>query len=628
MKTEKDSYRLLIEHLPDAFAYHQIILDDQGFPVNYIFLEINKAFEEMTGLKRQDVIGSKVTEVLPGIEKADFDWIGTYGKVALSGEQIRFESFFETFGRWYDISAYSDKQGYFAVAFRDISKSKETEQSLLESEEQHRRLFETMAQGVVYQAADGTIISANPAAEEILGLSLDQMQGKTSLDPGWQSIREDGSVFPGEDHAAMVALRTGKKVGPLIMGVYHPQKQEHVWLSINATPLFKPGETKPFQVYATFDNITERKKAEEALLREKREKELIINNLAEQVTFLDLNMNIIWTNSDAIVGRHLKHDNSLGEKCYKAYHQLSEPCPDCPIIDVFESGITRRGVYRSPDGSYWQMTGVAVYDDSGEMVGVLDTALDISELKAAELENFKLQNDLEQRVIERTAQLEASNRELDAFAYSVSHDLRAPLRAMGGFSEILQSDYSAKLDNQAKHYLDRIQKAAERMGELIDDLLILSRVTRVNLQYEQVNISEMAAEIIAELQGVEPERSVSVEITAGMTARGDKNLLHLALENLLGNAWKFSSGNNQAQIEVGCAIDENNTFYIADNGAGFDMAYADKLYVPFQRLHGTGDFPGTGIGLSIVYRIITRHGGKLWAEGVVGSGASFFFTLP
>lgn len=293
MKTEKDSYRLLIEHLPDAFAYHQIILDDQGIPVDYIFLEINKAFEEMTGLKRQEMIGKKATEILPGIEKAEFNWIGTYGKVALGGEQTRFESFYETLGRWYDVSAYSDKPGYFAVAFRDISKSKETEQALLESEEKHRRLFETMAQGVIYQAADGTIISANPSAEEILGLSLDQMQGKTSLDPGWQSIREDGSVFPGEEHAAMVALRTGKKVGPLIMGVYHPQKKEYVWLSINATPLFKPDETQPFQVYATFDNITEHKKAEEALLREKREKELIINNLAEQVTFLDLDMNII-----------------------------------------------------------------------------------------------------------------------------------------------------------------------------------------------------------------------------------------------------------------------------------------------------------------------------------------------
>ena len=493
MKREKDSYRLLIEHLPDAFAYHQIILDDPAIPVDYIFLEINKAFEELTGLKRQEVIGKKVTEILPGIEKAEFDWIGTYGKVALSGEQIRFESFFETLGRWYDVSAYSDKAGYFAVAFRDISKGKETEQ---------------------------------------------------------------------------------------------------------------------------------------ALLREKREKELIINNLAEQVTFLDLGMNIIWTNSKAIADRHSSSNNYLGEKCYKAYHKLSEPCPGCPIIDVFKSGVARRGVYRSPDGSYWQMTGVPVYDDNGKMVGVLDTALDVSDLKSAELENIKLQSDLEQRVVERTTQLEASNRELDAFAYSVSHDLRAPLRAMGGFSEILQSDYSAKLDDQGKHYLDRIQKASNRMGELIDDLLILSRVTRVDLQYEQVNISKMAAEIIAELQGLEPERLVSVEITAGMTARGDKNLLHLALENLLGNAWKFSSGNNQARIEVGCAIEENNTFYIADNGAGFDMTYADKLYVPFQRLHGTGEFPGTGIGLSIVYRIITRHGGKLWAEGEVGSGASFFFTLP
>jgi signal transduction histidine kinase len=241
----------------------------------------------------------------------------------------------------------------------------------------------------------------------------------------------------------------------------------------------------------------------------------------------------------------------------------------------------------------------------------------------------KINQELERRVLERTAQLEAANHELEAFAYSVSHDLRTPLRAMGGFSEVLQTEYGPKLDDQGKHYLGRIQAAANRMGVLIDDLLTLSRITRVDFQYEQVDLSKMAAEIIADLQAAEPERLVAVEITTAMKVRGDKHLLHLAMENLLSNAWKFSSGNTQARIEVGIASDEKSkTFYVADNGVGFDMVYSDKLYTPFQRLHGTAEFSGTGIGLSIVSRIIKRHGGEIWAQGKVGKGSTFYFTLP
>lgn len=240
-----------------------------------------------------------------------------------------------------------------------------------------------------------------------------------------------------------------------------------------------------------------------------------------------------------------------------------------------------------------------------------------------------INEELEQRVLERTAQLEAANHELEAFSYSVSHDLRSPLRAMSGFGEIMLEEFSSQLSDQGKHYVERIQAASNRMGELIDDLLVLSRVTRTELSFRQVDIGTIARDIIFELQKAEPERRVETEVAAGLIARGDDKLLSLALENLLTNAWKFSSHRPLAKIEVGSIAEgKNNTFYVRDNGVGFDMSYYDKLFIPFQRLHGIHEFPGTGIGLSIIFRIINRHGGKIWAESEVDRGATFYFILP
>jgi len=241
-----------------------------------------------------------------------------------------------------------------------------------------------------------------------------------------------------------------------------------------------------------------------------------------------------------------------------------------------------------------------------------------------------INEELERRVEERTAQLETAKKELEAFAYSVSHDLRAPLRAMSGFGDLLQEELGAELSEQGRHYVERIQAASSRMGELIDDLLILSRVTRSDINYTQINISKLAREIIAKLKETEADLTVKITIEEGLTARGDQKLLTIALENLLNNAWKFSSQQSPIIIAVGCVRDENRQkiFFIRDNGTGFKMAYADKLFVPFQRLHRSNEFPGTGIGLSIVLRIIERHGGQIWAESEVGRGTTFFFTLP
>jgi len=258
---------------------------------------------------------------------------------------------------------------------------------------------------------------------------------------------------------------------------------------------------------------------------------------------------------------------------------------------------------------------------AGHIAPILSARL---QRKRAEEETKKLNEELKLRAKE----LEAINRELEAFSYSVSHDLRAPLRSIDGFSQVLLEDYSDKLDEEGKRSLQRVRAGSQRMGQLIDDLLKLSRVTRGEMRQELVDLSSMAKAALTEFQKSEPEREVECFVAEGVVTHGDGRLLRVVLENLLGNAWKFTVKRSQGRIEFGTTQgDGQKIYFIRDNGAGFDMSFSDKLFGAFQRLHGTNEFPGTGIGLATVQRIIHRHGGKVWAEGETGKGASFYFTL-
>jgi light-regulated signal transduction histidine kinase (bacteriophytochrome) len=250
---------------------------------------------------------------------------------------------------------------------------------------------------------------------------------------------------------------------------------------------------------------------------------------------------------------------------------------------------------------------------------------EIAERQQAEQRVQSLNQGLRQAILE----LKAVNSELEAFSYSVSHDLRAPLRSIDGFSQALLEDYGGRLDDTGQDFISRIRAATQRMGNLIDDLLTLSRVTRSSIRMESVNLSQLARRIATELQQGCPERRVEFEIAPDLRAYGDTHLLQVVLENLLNNAWKFTAKQSQPIVTVGQSQSDNGSpiYFVRDNGAGFDMAYVDKLFSPFQRLHGMQDFPGNGIGLATVQRIIHRHGGRVWAEGVIDRGATFYFTL-
>jgi light-regulated signal transduction histidine kinase (bacteriophytochrome) len=265
--------------------------------------------------------------------------------------------------------------------------------------------------------------------------------------------------------------------------------------------------------------------------------------------------------------------------------------------------------------------GVALHH--AELMAELRT--EVIERQQAEQRAAELNRGLQQAILE----VQTVNQELESFSYSVSHDLRAPLRGIDGFSQALLEDYQDRLDATGKDYLYRIRAATQRMGQLIDDMLVLSRVTRTDMHKESIDLSQLVSRICADLQATEPARQVEFTIQAGSIVSGDARLLQIVLDNLLNNAWKFTSQQPQAQIEFGEFLSPHGlpVYFIRDNGVGFDMSFVDKLFRPFQRLHGMNEFPGNGIGLATVQRIIHRHGGRVWTESALAQGTTFYFTL-
>ncbi|MBD2570346.1 PAS domain-containing protein [Anabaena lutea] len=394
----------------------------------------------------------------------------------------------------------------------------------------------------------------------------------------------------------------------------------------------------PIRMIGSIADITERKQTEEAL----RESESKFRELAENIHEV---FHINSADLSEILYISPAYEEIWGRSCQSLYQNpdsWSESIhPEdgdrivaaCNRLIQGEPLQQEYRIIRPSGGIVWIFARVfPIYSLAGEILRHVGIAANITERKQAEQKIWELNQQLEMRVQQRTAELTAANKELESFSYSVSHDLRSPLRGIDGFSKALLERYQDQLDEKGKHYLTRIRSGTQRMGELIDNLLQLSRVTRSQMRLTQVNLSAIAHEIAQELSESNPERQVNWLISPDLIVSGDYQLLKIILENLLNNAWKFTSVKIQSNIELSCMnCHRNNTsllaYFVRDNGVGFDAAYANKLFQPFQRLHTVEEFPGTGIGLATVQRIVHRHRGDVWAESLVGEGATFYFTL-
>ncbi|MHB8067879.1 MAG: MASE3 domain-containing protein [Desulfobaccales bacterium] len=499
---------------------------------------------------------------------------------------------------------------------RFITERKQAEETLRQVNETLRATLDAAPVAILDLDTEGRVKSIwNPAAEQMLGWRRDEVLGQFL------------PTVPEESQEEFAGFRAWVRSGKSILGkdvVRRRKDGSLIGYSIYAAPEYDD-DGQVIGNIAVLVDITERKRVEDAVAAERQQFFSLLEAMPAYVGLLTPDYQVAFAN----LYFRQQFGEPEGRRCYEYMFGRSEPCENCLAYKVLETKTPEEYEWLGPDGRTYQICDQLVHDSDGSPL-ILEMGIDITERKRAEEEIRNLNLELEQRVRDRTAQLEAANQELEAFSYSVSHDLRAPLRHIDGFLELLQKRTATALDDKSQHYLASVFDSTRRMGTLIDDLLSFSRMGRWEMLKKPVDLKVLVQEVIQEFEPEVRGRLIRWQIADIPMVIGDRAMLRIALVNLISNALKFTRPRREAEIDIGClpGRETETIIFIRDNGVGFDMNYADNLFGVFQRLHRIEEFEGTGIGLANVRRIINRHGGRTWAEGKINQGATFYFSLP
>jgi PAS domain S-box-containing protein len=636
----EDRFRTAVNAMIEPFFIQVPVRDEQGRIVELEYQYVNQAAERLLQMPAQDIVGHGQLELFPSVRESGI-W-DAYVEAIETGTPVRFNTpMVNDHGVQgsFAVSATPSEQGLL-VSARDETAARRAEAALRASEERARedkvllsQFLDVIPVGIFIAGPDGLSYLANQEAQRLLGDGIVPGAAAEHLAQVYEVYRAGtDQLYPAEQTAVVRAFR-GEPTHVADQEVRQPGGTV-ILLEVWGRPV-RGADGQVEYAVCVFADMSERSAREQTIARQ-----ATLLDLTNDAIFVrDPDARITYWNAGAEDTYGFTRAEAAGRTCHQMLHtEFPEPLADIEATVARDGRWEGELTQRRSDGrtivteSRW----AAQRGPDGSLLGFMEVNRDVTARKEAERRIGQaaeaiqsLNATLEQQVQQRTRHLEVANKNLEAFAYSVAHDLRTPLRGISGFAEVLVEDYGDRLGETGRAYAARVEAGCARMSTLIDDMLDLSRVSRATMNLQDVDLSAEVTAICDQLAAGDPSRQVQVTVQEGVRAAADRALIRSVLENLLGNAWKFTARRDDAAIEFATvpAADAPVCCYVRDNGAGFDPAYAAKLFQPFQRLHDAGEFPGNGIGLASVRRIIERHGGRTWAEGAAGGGATIYFTL-